>query len=254
MPEHSIAGRCALITGAFSGLGRHFAITLARAGAAVGLVGRRIEEGQRLCREIQALGARAFATRMDVRDRQSVNGAIAEVAEQLGPIRILVNNAGVAMTKPFLEISEADWSDVVDVNLNGAWRVAQATAQHMRDHGAGGTIINVASITGVRVAGAISAYAASKSGLIQLTEAMALELARYNIRVNALAPGYIETDLNRDFFKSEAGRNLIKRIPQRRIGKPEHLDGALMLLASDASELMTGSTVVVDGGHLVSSL
>jgi NAD(P)-dependent dehydrogenase (short-subunit alcohol dehydrogenase family) len=254
MPEHSIAGRCALITGAFSGLGRHFAITLARAGAAVGLVGRRIEEGQRLCREIQGFGGRAFASRMDVRDRQSVIGAIAEIAEQLGPIRILVNNAGVAMTKPFLEISEEDWADVVDVNLNGAWRVAQATAQHMRDHGAGGTIINVASITGVRVAGAISAYAASKSGLIQLTEAMALELARYNIRVNALAPGYIETDLNRDFFQSEAGRNLIKRIPQRRIGKPEHLDGALMLLASDASELMTGSTVVVDGGHLVSSL
>jgi 2-deoxy-D-gluconate 3-dehydrogenase len=254
MTEASIAGRCALVTGAFSGLGRHFAHTLARAGAPVGLVGRRIEEGEKLQAEIEREGGRALAVRMDVRDRKSVDTAVAQVAQQLGPIRILVNNAGVAVTKTFLEGSEDDWADVVDVNLTGAWRVAQSVAQHMREHRAGGSIINVASITGLRVAGAISAYAASKSGLIRLTEAMGLELARFNIRVNALAPGYIETDLNRDFFQSEAGANLIKRIPQRRIGQPHHLDGALMLLASDASEFMTGSTIVVDGGHLVSSL
>jgi NAD(P)-dependent dehydrogenase (short-subunit alcohol dehydrogenase family) len=254
MSDNSIAGRCALVTGAFSGLGRHFALTLARAGAKVGLVGRRIEEGEKLQREIEASGARAFATRMDVRDPQSVANAVNEVAQQLGPIRILVNNAGVALTKSFLDVSEQDWADVVDVNLNGAFRVAQATARHMRSHAAGGSIINIASITGLRVAGAISAYTASKSGLIQLTKAMALELARYGIRVNALAPGYIETDLNRAFFQSEAGQSLIKRIPQRRIGKLEHLDGPLMLLASDASEFMTGSVLVVDGGHLVSSL
>ncbi len=124
----------------------------------------------------------------------------------------------------------------------------------MREHGQGGSIINIASITGLRVAAAISSYVASKAGLIQLTKAMALELARYNIRVNALAPGYIETDLNREFFATEAGQTLVKRIPQRRIGKPEYLDGPLMLLASDASEFMTGSVLVVDGGHLVSSL
>jgi NAD(P)-dependent dehydrogenase (short-subunit alcohol dehydrogenase family) len=254
MSDNSIAGRCALVTGAFSGLGRHFALTLARAGAKVGLVGRRIEEGEKLQREIEASGARAFATRMDVREPDSVANAVNEIAQQLGAIRILVNNAGVAVTKSFLDLSEQDWTDVVDVNLSGAFRVAQATARHMRNHAAGGSIINIASITGLRVAGAISAYTASKSGLIQLTKAMALELARYGIRVNALAPGYIETDLNRAFFQSEAGQSLIKRIPQRRIGKLEHLDGPLMLLASDASEFMTGSVLVVDGGHLVSSL
>jgi NAD(P)-dependent dehydrogenase (short-subunit alcohol dehydrogenase family) len=254
MADNSIAGRCALVTGAFGGLGRHFALTLARAGAVVGLVGRRIDEGAKLQSEIEASGARAFATRMDVRDPDSVANAVNEIAQRLGPIRILVNNAGVAVTQSFLDVSEQDWADVVDVNLSGAFRVAQATARHMRSHAAGGCIINIASITGLRVAGAISAYAASKSGLIQLTKAMALELARFGIRVNALAPGYIETDLNRAFFQSEAGQSLIKRIPQRRIGKPEHLDGPLMLLASDAAEFMTGSVLVVDGGHLVSSL
>jgi NAD(P)-dependent dehydrogenase (short-subunit alcohol dehydrogenase family) len=254
MLDASIAGRCAIVTGAFSGLGRHFAWTLALAGAAVGLVGRRIEQGKHLQAEIEARHGRALAVHMDVRDRASVEAAVAQVEAALGPIRILVNNAGIAVSKTFLDVSEQDWADVLDVNLTGAWRVAQSVARHMREHGAGGSIVNIASITGLRVAGAISAYAASKAGLIQLTEAMALELARYNIRVNALAPGYIETDLNRDFFRSEAGANLIKRIPQRRIGKPQHLDGALMLLASDASEFMTGSTIVVDGGHLVSSL
>jgi NAD(P)-dependent dehydrogenase (short-subunit alcohol dehydrogenase family) len=138
--------------------------------------------------------------------------------------------------------------------VTGAWRVAQAAARHMRDHGQGGSIVNIASITGLRVAGAISVYVASKAGLIQLTKAMALELARYNIRVNALAPGYIETDINRDFFVSDAGLALIKRIPQRHTGKAEELDGPLLLLCSDASSYMTGSVLVADGGHLISSL
>jgi NAD(P)-dependent dehydrogenase (short-subunit alcohol dehydrogenase family) len=191
---------------------------------------------------------------MDVTDPDSVQQAVGGIAAELGPISVAVNNAGVAVTKPFLEVSEQDWSGVVDVNLTGAWRVAQAAARHMRDHAQGGSIVNVASITGLRVAGAVSAYVASKAGLIQLTKAMALELARYNIRVNALAPGYIETDINRDFFAGEAGRALIKRIPQRRIGRPEELDGPLLLLCSDASSYMTGSVLVADGGHLVSSL
>jgi NAD(P)-dependent dehydrogenase (short-subunit alcohol dehydrogenase family) len=191
---------------------------------------------------------------MDVTDPDSVREAIDGVAAELGPITVVVNNAGVAVTKPFLEVSEQDWSDVVDVNLTGAWRVAQAAARHMRDHGQGGSIVNIASITGLRVAGAISAYVASKAGLIQLTKAMALELARYGIRVNALAPGYIETDINRDFFTSDAGQALIKRIPQRRIGKAQEPDGPLLLLCSDASSYMTGSVLVADGGHLVGSL
>jgi NAD(P)-dependent dehydrogenase (short-subunit alcohol dehydrogenase family) len=250
----SISGRCALVTGAFSGLGRHFALTLAAAGAKVGLAGRRVEGGKRLATEIRASGGEAIVVRMDVMRPDSVASAVARVERELGAIRILVNNAGVATTKPCLEESEEEWSGVVDVNLTGAWRVAQSVAQRMREHGQGGSIINIASITGLRVAAAISSYVASKAGLIQLTKAMALELARYNIRVNALAPGYIETDLNREFFATEAGQTLVKRIPRRRIGRPEYLDGPLMLLASDASEFMTGSVLVVDGGHLVSSL
>jgi NAD(P)-dependent dehydrogenase (short-subunit alcohol dehydrogenase family) len=254
MFEDALRGRCALVTGAFGGLGRHFALTLSRAGAAVGLTGRRMEAGEQLAGEIRAAGGRALARRMDVTDPDSVREAIDGVAAELGPITVVVNNAGVAVTKPFLEVSEQDWSDVVDVNLTGAWRVAQAAARHMRDHGQGGSIVNIASITGLRVAGAISAYVASKAGLIQLTKAMALELARYGIRVNALAPGYIETDINRDFFTSDAGQALIKRIPQRRIGKAQELDGPLLLLCSDASSYMTGSVLVADGGHLVGSL
>lgn len=254
MFDNCLAGKTALITGAFGGLGRHFALTLSKAGAAVGLVGRRIAEGERFAAEIQAAGGKATACAMDVTKPDSVRSAFEQVSKALGPVSVLVNNAGVAVTKPFLDVSEEDWASVVDVNLNGAWRVAQAGARHMRDHRQVGSIVNIASITGLRVAGAISAYVASKAGLIQLTKAMALELARYEIRVNALAPGYIETDINRAFFAGEAGQALIKRIPQRRIGQPRELDGPLLLLASDASSYMTGSVLVADGGHLVSSL
>ena len=254
MFENSLQGKCALVTGAFGGLGRHFALTLVRAGARVGLVGRRVEAGEALAAEIRAAGGTCSVQAMDVTDPQSVQRAVDGVVQALGPLDVLVNNAGVAVTKAFLDLTEKDWNDVVDVNLNGAWRVAQCVARHMRDSKRGGSIVNIASITGIRVAGAISAYVASKAGLIQLTEAMALELARYRIRVNALAPGYIETDINRDFFTSEAGQALIKRIPQRRIGQAEELDGPLLLLASDASSYMTGSVIVADGGHLVSSL
>ena len=254
MFENSMQGKCALVTGAFGGLGRHFALTLVRAGARVGLVGRRVDAGEALAAEIRAAGGTVAVQGMDVTDPQSVQRAVDGVVQALGPLDVLVNNAGVAVTKAFLDLTEKDWNDVVDVNLNGAWRVAQCVARHMRDSKRGGSIVNIASITGIRVAGAISAYVASKAGLIQLTEAMALELARYRIRVNALAPGYIETDINRDFFTSEAGQALIKRIPQRRIGQAEELDGPLLLLASDASSYMTGSVVVADGGHLVSSL
>ena len=251
---NDLQGKTALVTGAFSGLGLHFATTLARQGASVALAGRRIDQGRTMAAQLVQQGVKAAAFALDVTRRDSVSVALAEVTEALGPISILVNNAGVATTKAFLDATDDDWNDVVDVNLNGAWRIAQAVAKHMSTTGKGGTIINIASITGLRVAGAISPYAASKAGLIQLTKAMALELARHKIRVNALAPGYIETDLNRDFFQSEAGVALIKRVPQRRLGKLEHLDGPLLLLASDASEFMTGSVLVVDGGHMVSSL
>ena len=249
-----LTGKTALVTGAFSGLGLHFAKTLAGHGVKVVLAGRRLELGQSIATELKQQGRSAFALGMDVLDGASVTAAVAKAAELAGGLDILVNNAGVANTKPFLQLEETEWSEVVDVNLTGAWRVAQAVAKHMAASGKGGSIINIASITGLRVAGAVSPYVASKAGLIHLTKAMALELARYKIRVNALAPGYIETDLNREFFDSDAGQALIKRIPQRRLGKLEHLDGPLLLLASDASEFMTGSVIAVDGGHLVSSL
>ncbi|MEN3296888.1 MAG: hypothetical protein V7642_6141 [Burkholderiales bacterium] len=247
-------GTVALVTGAFGGLGRDFAWMLGQAGAAVGLAGRRIEEGKKFADELAGQGIRAQAVFMDVEDRASVEAAVADIAGGLGKIQVLVNNAGIATTEPLLEQSDEAWRRVVDVNLNGAWRVAQVVAKHMRDHKAGGSIINIASILGLRVAQQVPAYAASKAGLIQLTKAMALELARYQIRVNALAPGYIETPINKDFFASAAGQTLIKRIPQRRLGQPRHLEGPLLLLASAASAFMTGSVIVVDGGHSINTL
>ena len=162
--------------------------------------------------------------------------------------------AGIAQAKPSIDLTEADWRQVMDTNLDGAWRVAQASARAMIAAKRPGSIVNIASILGYRVATSLLAYTAAKAALIQATQALALEWARYGIRVNAIAPGYIETDINRGFFQTEGGQAMVKRVPQRRIGKTADLDGALLLLASDASGYMTGSTVVVDGGHLVSSL
>ena len=249
-----LTSKCAFVTGAFGDLGRHFAITLARAGAKVVLAGRRVDEGSKLAALIANDGGTAKVVALDVANPSSVTQAVAEATRALGPIDILINNAGIAVTRPVLEQTEEDWNSVIEVNLTGAWRVAQAVARHMKDHGKGGSIVNIASILGLRVAAQLPGYVASKAGLIHLTRALALELARHRIRVNALVPGYIETDLNREFFASEPGQALIKRVPQRRLGKPEHLDAPLLLLASDASEYMTGSTLVIDGGHLVSSL
>lgn len=249
-----LAGRAALVTGASSGLGRHFALTLARAGAKVALAARRTDRLEDLRREIAAGGGEAVAIPLDVTDSASVTAAVADAGGRLGPLRVLVNNAGVVVSRGALEATEADWDGVVGTNLKGAWLVAQAAARHMAGHGQGGSIVNIASIAGLRVAGDLSAYAASKAGLMHLTRALALELARHKVRVNAIAPGYIETELNRGFFASRAGEALVKRIPQRRLGRAEELDGALLLLASDAGSYMTGSTLVVDGGHLQSSL
>lgn len=253
-PFDDIRGRNALVTGASGGLGQHFAETLAAHGARVALAARRVERLETVAAGIRSRGGEAVSVALDVRDPQRVPRAIDEAEASLGALTIVVNNSGVAVAKPALDQSEQDWQSVVDTNLTGAWRVAQAAARHMREHGEGGSLINIASIVGLRVAGHLPGYAASKAGLIHLTKSMALDLARYKIRVNAIAPGYIETDINREFFQSPQGQTLIKRIPQRRIGQPEHLDGALLLLASQASAFMTGSVITVDGGHLCSSL
>ena len=248
-----LSGRIALITGASSGLGRHFAKVLAKAGASVAIAARRIDALETLRASIEEKGGRAFPVVMDVTSRASVDDAIAAVSAEFGRIDVLVNNAGVASTRTALDLDEAGWDFVLDTNLKGSFLVAQSAARTMKERG-GGTIVNIASILGERVAGAVAPYAASKAGLVQLTRALALEWARHGIRVNALCPGYIGTDINAEFFASEAGQSMIRRIPMRRLGRPEDLDGALLLLASDGSAWMTGSVLTVDGGHLVSSL
>lgn len=245
-----LSGKRALITGASSGLGAHFAKVLARSGADVVVAARRKEALDQLVEQIASDGGRALALPLDVTEKASVSRAVAEA----GDLDILVNNAGVTVTKPVLDSSEVDYDFVLDANLKGAFLVATEVARSMKARQATGTIINIASILGLRQGGMVTTYAMSKAGLIQMTKQMALELSRYNIRVNALAPGYIVTDLNRDFFESDPGKALIKRIPQRRLGQLGDLDGPLLLLASDNSDYMTGAVIVADGGHTVSGL
>ena len=251
---HDLTGKVALVTGASSGLGRRFARVLAQQGAAVGIAARRTDALDALVNEITALGGKAFAAKLDVCDERSVKDAIAAIENALGSIDILVNNSGTSITKPALEQTSADWDAVINVNLRGVFLMANEVARRMRDAGSGGTIINIASILGERQTGFVLPYAVSKAGVIQLTKSLALEVARYNIRVNAIAPGYIATEINSEFFTTDAGAAMIKRIPQRRIGTDSDLDGALLLLASNASQFMTGSVIAVDGGHLVSAL
>ena len=245
--------RHALVTGASSGLGRHFASVLAEAGAQVTVAARREAQLAQTVKEIVASGAQAHAVRLDVTDAGSVEQAFAAAEERLGPVTIVINNAGVTVTRSALDMTENNWTSVVDTNLKGAWIVAHA-ARRMIHHGVSGSIVNIASILGLRVSGGVAPYAISKAGVLQMTKALALEWARHRIRVNALAPGYIETELNDAFFSSDAGKALVRRIPQRRLGEVRELDGPLLLLASDAGSYMTGSIVAVDGGHLVSGL
>jgi NAD(P)-dependent dehydrogenase (short-subunit alcohol dehydrogenase family) len=250
----SLDNRVALVTGANGGLGAHFAMTLAKAGASVVLGARRPDTVRAVCDDIIGMNGRACAVALDVTDPQSVRHAFDDAQAQLGNIDLLVNNAGIALTKPMLDLAPEDWDSVLSVNLSGAFHVAQEAARRMKDSGTGGAIINIASILGLRVAQQLASYTASKAALIQLTKAMALELARYRIRVNALAPGYIKTSINDGFFETDAGAALVKRIPQRRLGELHDLDGPLLLLASDAGAYMTGAVLAVDGGHLVSTL
>ena len=244
-------GKVAIVTGASSGLGRHFALTLARAGAKVAVAARRLDRLEKLVGEIEAFDGRAAALALDVTDAASVRGAVRAAETELGAITVLVNNAGVAGAKPALELDEADWDRVMDTNLKGAWLVAQEVARHMVRLGHGGSIINIASVLGFRGSAGLAPYSASKGGLIQLTRTLALELAEHDIRVNAIAPGYIETDINREFLAGSDGRRLLDRIAARRFGEPADLDGAVLLLASDAGRYMTGSVVTVDGGYTI---
>lgn len=249
-----LTGRHVLVTGASSGLGRHFAGMLGRAGATLTLGARRAEALAQTVASVEAAGGQAQAVVVDVTDKAGIEAALDSAEARFGPVQVLVNNAGITTTTPTLDLSEDEWDGVLDTNLKGVFLVAQATAKRMVAAKTKGSIVNVASILGLRVAGGLAPYAASKAAVIQLTKSMALDWARHGIRVNALAPGYVSTELNETFFESEPGKALIKRVPQRRLGEAGELDGALLLLASDAGSYMTGSVVAVDGGHLVSGL
>lgn len=243
-----LRGKRALVTGASSGLGAHFAQRLAAHGAEVVLAARRVDALQAVAKQLEAYG-RVQCVTLDVTDA----GSREALVRAIEPVDILINNAGLVREGAALKHSEDDWDAVMDTNLKGMFFVAQALAPGMRQRG-GGSIVNVASVLGLRQAGGVLSYAVSKAGVIQLTKTLALEWARHGIRVNAIAPGYIDTELNRDFWQTDAGKALITRIPQRRLGQLHDLEGPLLLLASDASRYMTGAVIAVDGGHLVNTL
>jgi NAD(P)-dependent dehydrogenase (short-subunit alcohol dehydrogenase family) len=245
-----LIGRRALITGASSGLGAHFATVLANAGADIVIAARRVDALETRAEQLRELDVSVQVLELDVTNAPAVRSSCAS----LGAVDILVNNAGVVRPGHALDQSEGDWDAVMDVNLKGMFFVAQAVAEQMKAAQKDGSIINVASILGLRQATGVLPYAVSKAAVIHMTRIMALEFARFGIRVNALAPGYVSTDLNRDYFDTPSGQAMIQRIPQRRLGELHDLSGPLLLLAADASSYMTGSVLVVDGGHLLSGL
>ena len=254
VPSFDITGEVVLVTGASSGIGRHFAEVLAAAGTKVAAAARRADRLQELAREIEARGGTCLPLGCDITDRDSIVAAIGSAEDRLGPLSILVNNAGVVVSKPLFEHTEEDWDYVVDTNLKGAWLAAREFAHHLVEKKRPGRIINISSILASHTIGRVPSYCTAKAGLTHLTHVLAMELARYGILVNALAPGYVETDFNREFFQSDAGKALIGRIPLRRLGQAPDLDGALLFLCSPASAYVTGAVLAVDGGHAVAAI
>jgi len=240
-----------LVTGASQGLGRQFARVLAAHGAAVVLAARQTAKLKSLEQEIRSKGGRAAAVQLDVTDIALIGKAVDAAEAALGPISVLISNAGIAIERLSTDQTEADWDAVINANLKGAYFLATEMARRMIARKQEGNIVNVASVLGLSVMKFLSPYTISKAGIIQATKAMALEFASQRIRVNALAPGYIDTEMNHDFWATPAGEKLTKQIPQRRVGAESDLDGAIMLLASSASRYMTGSVVAVDGGFLL---
>lgn len=247
-----LTGHTALVTGASSGLGRHFSQTLAKAGAKVALAARRVERLNETVEAIASEGGTARAIALDVTDAQAIKPAFEGAEKELGPVTILVPAAGVTERAFFTETEEQQWRHVMDTNLDGVWRTCREAARRMKANETGGSIIVIASVLSFNVVKATSPYAASKAAIAHLTRAMALELAHDNIRVNALAPGYFPTELNEDYLKSETGHRLIAKFPMKRLGEPHELDGPLLLLASSAGSFMTGTVIPVDGGALLS--
>lgn len=249
-----LQGRVALVTGASSGLGQHFAHVLAAAGCIVGIAARRVERLETLAQSIAAAGGQAVVLAMDVTDRASVEIGVAALVKQAGPVSILVNNAGAAVNQSFIDAEDADTDSIFALNQTAVWQVGQILCKQMIASGVQGSVINIASIAGVRTLGGAASYSVSKAAVIQMTKVMAMELARHQIRVNAIAPGYISTEMNSEFLASPTGQKLVNRSPMRRVGDANDLDGALLLLASERAAFMTGAVIPVDGGHLVSSL
>jgi 3-oxoacyl-[acyl-carrier protein] reductase len=246
-----LTGRVALVTGASSGLGVRFAQVLAEQGAAVALVARRRERLDALQARIVAAGGRAIAVEADVLDRAAMTRAFDAAEQAFGTVTILVNNAGVAHAHRAVDLSEAEWRRVVGTNLDAVFYWAQEAARRMLAAGKGGAIVNISSVLGFGVAKGTAAYAVAKAGVVQLTKALGLELAFKGVRVNAIAPGWIVTDLNRDYLLSEHGSAIKREIPVGRFGEERDLDGALLLLVSDAGRYIAGTTIVVDGGQMV---
>jgi NAD(P)-dependent dehydrogenase (short-subunit alcohol dehydrogenase family) len=245
-----LKGRVALVTGASSGLGVRFAEVLAEAGAAVALVARRADRLAAVKARIEAAGGRAIAIEADVLDGAAMTRAF-DAAEAFGTVTILVNNAGVAHANRAVELPEKEWRRVVGTNLDAVFFCAQEAARRMLAAGKGGAIVNIASVLGFGVSKGTVAYSAAKAGVIQLTKTLGLELAFKGIRVNAIAPGWIVTELNRDYLMSEPGTAIKREIPVGRFGEERDLDGALLLLVSDAGRFIAGTTIVVDGGQMV---
>jgi 3-oxoacyl-[acyl-carrier protein] reductase len=245
-----LTGRVALVTGASSGLGVRFAEVLAANGAAVALVARRRDRLDGVKHRIVAAGGRAITIEADVCDRAAMHRAFDAVEAAFGPATILANNAGVAHSGRAIELPEAEWRRVLDTDLDAVFFWAQEAARRMLAADKGGAIVNIASVIAFGAAKGVIAYAVAKAGVMQVTKALALELAFKGIRVNAIAPGWFVTELNDDYLTSEAGQKIKREIPVGRFGEDGDLDGTLLLLASDAGRFMAGTTIVVDGGQI----
>ncbi len=251
-----LSGRVAFVTGASSGLGAQFAKTLATAGAAVVLAGRRVEKLKTLRAEIEAAGGDAHVVTLDVTDLASIKAAVAHAETEMGTIDILINNSGVSTSQRIVDVSADDWDFVMNTNLRGAFFVAQEVAKRMlaRAKGAapgsftGGRIVNIASMAGLRVLSQIGIYAMSKAGVVHMTRAMALEFGKYGINVNAICPGYIDTEINHHHWSTEHGKKLIEMLPRKRVGQPQDLDTTLLMLCANESHFINGAIVQADDG------
>ena len=244
-----LTGKTALVTGASAGLGKRFSQILADAGAFVFITARRADKLEELASAINnEHPGKCEAVELDVRDRQSIRSCV-EFIEEKQPIQILVNNAGIAIVKSPEKYQDSDWDAIYETNLRAPWTLAQEVIKKRLDDRRSCSIINIASVLGIRPIGHLPAYAAAKAGIINMGRDLCVDLGAKNIRINALAPGYFETEMNREWLKSPAGKKLLEDIPAGRFGQPNDLDGALLFMASDASSFMNGNLITVDGGH-----